>query len=202
MTTIALSLHHLHAATFTASDEKTRYCLNGVCIDRDKDGKVLLVSTDGHVMSVRLVDADCPDKLRGKIVSRASIEAIWRLASARTRRGKDTLVVSSEDGGRLKLADGAVLGQCFIDATFPDWRRVVPPPPYAEGPRGQFNRKLLELLAKSAEAQTIRLYGIDGPDAAHGAHLVRSPKDDWLGVLMPHRDGAKANFLPDWMRCR
>ena len=107
----------LGRAVRAASNEETRYYLNGVAM-QFRDGVVKCIATDGHRLlveqfeGVELPDIIVPTKAVNEIrnICSAGGEVEFSVASTKVRvRSDDTVYTSST-----------------IDGTFPDWTRVVP----------------------------------------------------------------------------
>lgn len=98
------------------STEKTRYYLNGVCIDA-KDGKSGLVATDGHRLACHKLDGDL-SAFDGRIIPRATVAALLRMPSPKAMAVSGLKIMFRFDGITIKTKT--------IDGTFPGWRRVVP----------------------------------------------------------------------------
>lgn len=109
------------------STEETRYCLNGVLMQRS-EAMLLLVSSDGH----RLAKAEraAPDGSEalgiggdlgeGVIIPRKALPLIEALA----RESRVGIAVSR---GKLRVDAGeSTLVTKLVDGQFPNWRRVVP----------------------------------------------------------------------------
>lgn len=100
-----------------ASNEETRYYLNGVCLAGHA-----VVATDGHRLAVSEDVLSAP--IANAIIPNAAVKAaldmpVWeRLALHRNDAGEPRLMVF--EGG------GVLLSVSLIDGTFPDFRRVVP----------------------------------------------------------------------------
>lgn len=129
---IRLNAELFRAANLTASTEETRYYLNGVFVHANPNGPgVLIVATDGHRLTCILDRSGSTDE-PGRIV-RLSPEAL----KACRKPGEDRALTI--DGGNATIlsrrtgapADApwvpvAISPACYVDGTFPDWRRVLP----------------------------------------------------------------------------
>ena len=111
-----------------------------------------------------------------------------------------------------KLTTGyGIIARAFaepIDATFPSWRRVVPhrkvlnDGSVATCDTGRFNPSYVQDFAEVARiyGSTMRMIPADDADAPH---LVDAGFADFVGVIMPMRDGVAPNELyqpPAWAR--
>lgn len=102
----------------TISREETRYYLNGVSFQRNQAGTSVLVTTDGHRMSV--VPFPTNTTFDGMIVPRRTVETLLKIVEpARIER------LPAE--GHLRFAwAGVTLTTKLIEGTYPDWQRVIP----------------------------------------------------------------------------
>jgi hypothetical protein len=192
---------------FAVSTEETRYYLQGVYVDE----KGMLAATDGHVLGVI-----CPQygKFSHDFFS-ALAGQIVRLPppkETRTRRGTQAWIVIEAKTGALhvsqtgldKSPEDAIAavpsyimpGTAFIDGTFPDWRRVLPP-------IGAGALKQLTAISTTVLSNVIGLFD-RGPFSAaflqffqHDADdpvIVRSGlHEDRFMVAMPGRGNIKTN---------
>lgn len=102
----------------TISSEETRYYLCGASFQRNHAGTSVLVTTDGHRMSVTPF-ATGPD-FDGLIVPRRAVDALLKMVEpARIER------LPRETYLRFAWA-GMTLTTKLIQGTYPDWQRVVP----------------------------------------------------------------------------
>lgn len=125
------------------STEETRYYLNGVYVEADRDWGMRAVATDGHRLYVAPFQVpDAAGDMPGIIIPRKAVRELLRLA------GRDQAVTvrlapklrRNDDGGTQVLHDqaqadrlvmdfdgiGVRLTSKLIDGTFPDHRRVIP----------------------------------------------------------------------------
>ncbi|PZQ82686.1 MAG: DNA polymerase III subunit beta [Ancylobacter novellus] len=107
---------------FAISTEEARYYLNGIYL-HPREGKLGLVATDGHRLSLLSLALELPEGLPGVILPRKAVGEVKRLAEA-ADKADITLEISTH-----KLAAefaGARLTTKLIDGTFPDYGRVIP----------------------------------------------------------------------------
>lgn len=182
---------------YAASDEATRYYLQGVCISApDGDGDIWLTATDGHIMSVhRLTEAADGEQIasaRQIIISSEAIKHIAAMLKAACKGGRyspelalvrlEYTTPTSPDGRarpmRISLAasDGVVFSvietPAEIDGTFPDWTRVLPDTSEPGTPPSfGVNPALLARLQKSCGGHHIAItFGrneVKGPQPNH-----------------------------------
>lgn len=108
-------------------EDPTRFYLGGIFAHKS-DSNLRLVATDGHRLASQLVALDnaCPD-FAGAIISDAAIGDMLKTEITKSKyRHRD--VILSVGPGRVSIAgDSGSLSTCEpIDATFPDYGRVIP----------------------------------------------------------------------------
>lgn len=188
---------YLAAASLFTSKDKYRPDIGGVWIEGIQSGGVLLVATDLHHLVIFRDSEGKADRNYIAPVDRALFEAI--------KFRKDAPAVNLEVRGyALFLGEVDMLSsfvQPFapIDATFPDWRRVVPEAGKlnhsensADNLCPAFNPKYLARFSKALKIacgagtyKSIRIVGnSDGPA------LVTSEFCNFFGLLMPMRSDA------------
>lgn len=191
------------------SDEETRYYLKGVNVEAGADGGAVLASTNGSILgAMRLAKDEARFTAGAPSFILASSKELLRAVKC-AKREQSWLICRDDRIDVVKLnstpADVAELesapvtcsfpaGACYIDGTFPDWRRVMPEPKAA--PReGSFktgvkysvalNPELLALFAGAGDARGVAFdWNGDGPI------LVANVDPRFIGVIMPIRLGA------------
>lgn len=196
----------LKAANVIASKEETRYYLQGVFIEATHE-RVFYVATDGH----RLVafhhaaewngDIEEKDRKFSVLIPSKVINGI-KLYKAQNNA---ELKYSEGDMSVIKQADGSIFGFEMLDATFPDWRCVVPEE--TNGKVAQFNGDYLASFKKVG-----RIIGVDNtiPGVYHngdGPALIDlgMTEYDYVACIMPMRCSATHNQKknrPDWVKAR
>ena len=162
----------LKAALICASTEQARYYLNGVYVDT----KGFLVSTDGHRAFVGRIDlGDCADAFDGWIIPRDAI--------------KQALAGYKGDAIEITQTRVGVVSCKPIDATYPDWRRVVPSD--LSGETAQFQPGYIADMGKIGEA----LAGKRKAGAGLSAHIHHNGEAP-AGVTFPGCDDAFAVLMP------
>ncbi len=116
----------IETTRFAMSTEETRHYLNGIYLHVfDADGSRMLraVSTDGHRLAK--VDVTCPpgaEELPGIIIPRKAVGEIAKLADS----GAEELTIGLSEA-KIRVAAGpATLTSKLIDASYPDYQRVIP----------------------------------------------------------------------------
>lgn len=117
----------LEGVALAISTEETRYYLNGVYVHVSGDtGLLTFVATDGHRLS--LVRRDCPngaDGMPGVIVPRKTVAEVTKICRGNPKEAR--LSVSAAKI-RFEIGDVTLVSK-LIDGTFPEYGRVIPPPP-------------------------------------------------------------------------
>lgn len=108
---------------FAIGDEVTRQYLNGIYLHA-RDDKLRAVAINGHQLA--RLDTPLPDGAAGMpaiIVPTKTVREMLRLAQA---AGKETVRLSVAANLIRLEAGSTVLTSKLIDATFPDYQRVIP----------------------------------------------------------------------------
>jgi DNA polymerase-3 subunit beta len=191
-----INLSYLKAVNVAASDEKTRYYLNGVCLQASRENGIILVATDGHrLMAIRQTENYDGDEIN-IIIPRAIIDAI------KIPKGIPDGELTKIDDTKWSL-DIAGVATTFapVDGIFPDWRRVVPetcdgtPATFNTAYYGDFG-KVAKILGKNAASLSI-IHNGPGPS------LVDFGDDiECFGVIMPlrHRVSHDGYVKPSWAK--
>lgn len=187
-TTFAFPVAQFLATYNATSKEETRYYLQGVMVEKC-DGGVRLVATDGHILLRTDAEGFCPE---GQTIISADI-----MEKAFKAKGNNPWVYGDTETGIVQIVDYAPeesdhprLGVCeftVIDATFPDYTRVIP-----EGKSGadcaQFDPNLIAKLHKAGcvfgKDYTMRLTA-NTSEAPMLVEYDHAPQ--MIGVLMPRR---------------
>lgn len=118
----ALLREMIERTLFAVSVDETRMNLSGVFIERPENGKLRIVATDGHRLSMvtRLVEG--APTATGVIVPR---KGVVELAKA-MESGEEPVVLTAQ-GGVVHAERGAVeLSMRLIEGEFPDYKQVLP----------------------------------------------------------------------------
>lgn len=221
MTTITAKINAKLAleAMIFASEDETRYYLHGFCIEKHPEEGVLLITTDGHRMSVihdpegelnnetdKSVIVKIEAYFQRAIRDIIEHDECFRLSLAWQTDGEDhpdaselTLERSKTDGQKSVSRQSLAFNNVIIDGNFPDWRRVTPDVSADSRalPDG-FNTAYIAEFSKFSrslnEGISIQQFVACGPC------LVRvSGREDMFGVLMPIRMNCGSNF-PEWFQ--
>ena len=194
------------AAALIVSKEETRYYLNGVCIEPCVLGGVTLTATDGH----RLFTAhDIEGEASRTYIVKLNATALKACNVGRKETAPRRVVLSGDDSYPVAITDNdktttfnLALNWEIKDATFPDWRRVIP----RHGADDKsvidwYNPKYLATFAAVADI----LSDSDGTSIRICSKMVGAPalisfgntNYSAVGVLMPRRgDESAIDFAP------
>lgn len=195
------------AASNFVSTETTRYYLNGVFIEKHKDGGVTMTSTDGHRMFC-VYDPDAFMDYEGGFIAKLDKAALNACKPGRYDSFGRCIMFdydgNAEIGIRQQSDDVDIAPKpihksydVLIDGTFPDWRRIVPK--FEEGQEvgavGCFNADYVGSFGKiyadlgQSKKNSIQIV----QDEPHNPALIRFyGLDNAFGVLMPMRQEIEA----------
>lgn len=196
----ALHVATLKAAALAASNEQTRYYLNGVLCEIEVD-HVTYVATDGQVLFARRVTSPEHNTLIGRfIIPFAAIKGL-KVGRKDQNRFAEYIHVA----GNYYSLEG--ISAPPVDGTFPDWRRVMPSAPYAhamDDKHGSYQldgtnlvvfNKIGDVLGFSGSP--VQVYNAGGPTLIYFAEDIGNS----LGLVMPMRCAhePKVNPRPEWI---
>ncbi|MCA0401309.1 MAG: DNA polymerase III subunit beta [Proteobacteria bacterium] len=119
----------LSRVAFAMSEDDARYYLHGAYLHIEGD-HLRAVATDGHRLCAQ--DVALPEGaagMAGGIVPRCAVGHVLRLLGGAAARGVETVDLAfGPKKVRFAFGDIEIVAK-LIDGTFPDYRRVVPPPP-------------------------------------------------------------------------
>lgn len=195
----------LAAIKLFAAAADIRTYLNGVCFEVGPS-EVRLIATDGGMLGVFRVKYEPP------ALTDTVFQAIVPLDLLRNAKGKVPVLVAlgapeGEDNTRrveVTPVGGATTVGRTIAGVYPDYRRVIPDK--ASGVLAQFDLRYFATLAKAYSA----LHGSKSAPYAgighngHGGALLTLDDEDFVGVLMPLREGKYAitTTAPTWAHDR
>lgn len=108
----------LESVAIAMSSEESRYYLNGVFM-HSHNGRLRFVATDGHRLALR--DSIPCTSEGGIIIPRKAIHEAVKLCG-----GADDVAVSYSESAISFEVEGARLQSKLIDATYPDYQRIIP----------------------------------------------------------------------------
>lgn len=211
-----------------AAKNDVRYYLNGICIQRNPAGGIVVVATDGHVFGA--IDdpdgwiADGHDELIVARPTRRMVSAI---------KGKHKLLIPVDRLLIMKNCQVLACGQDvppfdpmsffsdvseIVDAKFPDWRRVIPkrsvasesepeaPPPgepyFGHTKLGQFVAAAEMLCEGKSGGNACMHTETFGPSSGSIVRISSSTIEPgrFIGVIMPTRVEGIEITLPEWTK--
>ncbi|MFC2074945.1 DNA polymerase III subunit beta [Bdellovibrionota bacterium] len=113
---------------FSASNDETRYHLNGVFFHKmldDGEKRVRMVATDGHRLSLIDKDLEVDDKLavdKGVILPKKGLYELKKLLEQDQRSFK----VAIDENHAIFRQDPVVIFMRLIDGDYPDCKQVIP----------------------------------------------------------------------------
>jgi hypothetical protein len=196
---LQLTIEQVKALLVIAPKTESRYYLCGVLLEV-KDDRAILVSTDGHRMLILRPDT----RMEGDHVR----DGRWiiprdLLAGVKVKKGGALFLsldqFSGDSAARARvLTLNSETAAPTIDATFPDWRRVVPG--NASGDWAHYDPQFIgdfgtiaEHLSGKRTSARVHLNGKQGAPVALGV-------DNALGVIMPIVADNLPYCRPDWTR--
>lgn len=188
----------LARAYAAVSTEETRYYLNGVNIEPHPEGGALLVPTNGSTM---LVFRDHEAKVTGQAIVQADKGALqamrkrdpWGARKVTVKGEQLTVHQPAPTQGQPDITVYIQAGECFIDGSFPDWRRVIPDLAKCTArPDRSFNPLLLAEIGKALNSDpkvpAISIFA-EGDREHPGPNVViGSTSIPGFGIVMPVRD--------------
>lgn len=118
----ALLEEMIQRTIFAVSMDETRLNLSGVNIERPEAGKLRLIATDGHRLSMITRAVEGVNAAPGVIIPRKGVAEISKILEA----AQDTVTLTLE-GGVAHAAQGSVeLSMRLVEGDFPDYNQVVP----------------------------------------------------------------------------
>lgn len=195
---IKINAKYILAAMPHISSRDSRYYLEGIHFEAGPKG-VICVATDGHSMFAAL-DTEGTCEGESQIIP-ISKELAAACKPARNDFGDRFIVfengrweaftpIEGDNGPESSMTYALGLYEP-IDATYPDWRRVIP-----TGERGtgaSFNPDLLVKMQKSAKALGALMIKIIEHSGQKPALIEFGDYKSALGVLMPMRNDSTAD---------
>lgn len=189
---------HLKAVMSLASNDETRFLLNGVNIEPVKDGN-LLVATDGRRLGVLFMPGTpitesfvLPKTFLKFIPTGAGIKE-FGVELVHTREATREIHITSPGMPRMIIDP--------IEGVYPKWRQVVPTGPFSPA---NINVSALILepfldCAKILSPSSPHLHFRQGGDDI-GAISVFINNPLFFGVIMPIREEGSTKQIPDWAK--
>ena len=194
------------AAAVLVTKEETRYYLQGVCIEPCPLGGVTLTATDGHRLFTAHDKEGEADRTYIVKLDRAALKE----CKASRSESHPRRVILTEEGGPVSIAHSGneetiyhlAVNWEIKDATFPDWRRVIPR--HGNGDTPVFDWYNPDYLASCAEIAGILCDGLKVvrvcsiQQGSPALITFGGQPYDAVGVLMPARGerDAKIDIAP------
>lgn len=202
----------LALATLFQSKDPKRFHLNGVCIQSAGNDGAVAIATDGHRLGVfhdvaGFTCASCivplPKPAIDSVRKRKTRSFCWfgivgehdgfGRFEARiydTTEGASELLEAQEQMHDPK--DRGIIWNGVVDLMegnlFPDWRPVIPKETTKTGQAASYNGKYLaDFTTVARDAQEVPFVKVYANGT--GPMLVTTSRNDFVGVLMPARDG-------------
>ncbi len=194
----------LKALALLASKDATRYVLNGVAIE-SRDREVFVVAVDGRRLGVMryLATEDGTPNEETLIIPHDLIKRIPKPIIS------DCVTVESNCARITITSDDSNITGNGIVGNFPSWRQVIPTKGTHAPKRIDFNPELLKdffaiakIITKNDPAVTME-QATTQENEASGPFIIRVPKNpDFLGVLMPLREGVDGDMVQEWAKAK
>ena len=199
MIKITFDARTLKAALICTSTDETRYYLKGVAVQLDGD-KLFIVATDGHRLiamqpefTIERDDTDATNRADfGSVIIPADIVKNLKL----NKHVDDcTLTIDAGKGEIEHCGQSVKFG--FIDATFPQWRQIIPQK--ISGDIAQFDAKYIGELPKikAAFGEKDSRIAIEHNGGSPAFVALNLPMP-YIMLLMPYRDRDPQAALPSW----
>jgi DNA polymerase III subunit beta len=149
-------LEMIKKTQFAISTDETRYILNGVYFEPQQGGKVRMVATDGHRLS--LIERELPGEFKlkgGVIIPRKGLLELKRLLDEAP--DAECQLGFAENSALFKKT-GLTMVMRLIDGQFPEYQRVIP----KEGEKAVLvpKTRLLEGLKRIALLSADKSYAV------------------------------------------
>lgn len=185
-----------------------RYYLNAINVRPHKDGGAVICATNGHALgAIYDADATCEHEVILRFDARIQQACAAGLATNRS------IVMIGERLGVIEEGGSEVYiqaGRPDIEADYPRYERVIPKlDALKPGLLGTFAAPLIALAEKAALAagkmkkigrrsSGLHFFNVNG-DCNGSAVLRIADVPAFVGVLMPMRDEACRDALPEWV---
>jgi DNA polymerase-3 subunit beta len=118
----ALLQEMIERTSFAISLDDTRMNLGGIFVERPEKGKLRVVATDGHRLSMITREVE-GDAAAGVIIPRKGVVEISKVIES-----GDAPTTMTVEGGVVHMSRGNVdLSIRLVEGEFPDYRQVIPP---------------------------------------------------------------------------
>jgi DNA polymerase-3 subunit beta len=158
----ATMLGLIERTTFAVSSDETRYNLNGVFFET-QGGKVRLVATDGHRLSLAEAESPGDFKLKkGVIIPRKGLLELKKLLAEAVEGGeeKPSAELGFVESSAIVRRAGVTLVMRLIEGMFPDYHQVIP----------KAGEKVLT-VGRARFLETLRRVSLLASDKSHAVKL-------------------------------
>lgn len=166
---------------FAASNDESRFNLNGVLFERE-DNKTKLVSTDGHRLAVIETDLLLPDETRFIAPKKGLVELKRFLENM-----KQKVSFGFEKKNLIVKTERAMMTVRLIDGDYPDYNKVIP---QTEGQKAFIDR--------NSFVQSLKRVGILTSDKSRGININLSEDELKLSVSNPDLGSAEDSIPIDY----
>ena len=193
MFSITINADALKALAITASTCPTRPALVGVCIDTTVAGRVSLISTDGHRMTIVNVPT-----WEGECAPGRYVVPLFDVKAAKPAHKGHPITIDILPGnpGRFTIKGKSETTGTLCDGLFPEWRRVCP-----DKTSGELSHFDMNYVGDFGRIATLlgRKYAFIQHNGQSAALVNLGP--DAFGILMPIRADhvEKIATPPDWI---
>ena len=201
MIKITFDARTLKAALLCTSTDETRYYLKGVAVQLDGD-KLFIVATDGHRLiamqpefTIERDDTDATNRAEfGSVIIPADI-----VKNLKLNKSVDNCTLTIDAGkGEIEYC-GQSVRFGFVDGSFPEWRRVIPPT--ISGELAQFDARYVGELPKIEAAFGNKNAKIEiEHNGGSPAFVALNLPVPYVCLLMPYRGTVDPVALPSWAK--
>lgn len=112
----------IQRTSFAVSSDETRLNLSGIFVERPEKGRLRMVATDGHRLSMITRTVEGAPAGSGVIIPRKGVMELSKVIE----NGEDPVAITLQ-GGVAHAARGSVeLAMRLVEGEFPDYKQVIP----------------------------------------------------------------------------
>jgi len=119
---VALLQEMIERTQFAVSTDETRLNLSGIFFERPEAGKLRLIATDGHRLSLITRTVEGGEAASGVIIPRKGVVEIAKVIES----GDDPATVALQGGVAHVSRGGIDLSIRLVEGEFPDYKQVIP----------------------------------------------------------------------------
>ncbi len=166
---------------FAASNDESRFNLNGVLFERENT-KTKLVSTDGHRLAVIETDLSLPDETRIIAPKKGLVELKRFLENM-----KQNILFGFEKKNLIVKTERAMMTVRLIDGDYPDYNKVIP---QTEGHKAFIDR--------NSFIQSLKRVGILTSERSRGINISLGKDELKLSVSNPDLGSAEDSITIEY----